>query len=109
MLQRNDEEIVALTAQHQARIATDMEFGFIAQDIEKYKADKDDNDLSLNEKVRQQESDDADTLRLDRINQRQKAAKLEAFKTLDDIPKDYEAPDAYLDESVAIMLDMIKK
>ncbi|MDN3630824.1 carboxy terminal-processing peptidase [Vibrio lentus] len=109
VLQRNDDKIVALTAQHQARIATDMEFGFIAQDIEKYKADKDDNDLSLNEKVRQQESDDADALRLERINQRQKAAKLEAFKTLDDIPKDYEAPDAYLDESVAIMLDMIKK
>lgn len=109
VLQRNDEQIAALTAKHQARIATDMEFGFIAQDIEKYKADKDDNDLSLNEKVRQQESDDADALRLERINQRQKAAKLEAFKTLDDIPKDYEAPDAYLDESVAIMLDMIKK
>jgi carboxyl-terminal processing protease len=86
-----------------------MEFGFIAQDIEKYKADKDDNELSLNEKVRQQESDDAEALRLERINQRQKAADLELFKTLDDVPNDYEAPDAYLDESVSIMLDMINK
>ena len=52
------------------------------QDIEKYKADKDNNDLSLNQKVRQQESDDADVLRLERINQRQKAAKSEVFKNI---------------------------
>ncbi len=80
VLQRNDEEIVALTAQHQARIATDMEFGFIAQDIEKYKADKDGKTFLVNEKVRQQESDDADVLRLERISQRQKAAKLNYLK-----------------------------
>ena len=109
MLQRNDDQILTLTAKHQARVASDMEFGFIAQDIEKYKADKDDNDLSLNEKVRKQEGDDVEALRLERINQRQKVAKLKAFKSLDDVPKDYEAPDAYLDESVSIMLDMIKK
>ncbi|WP_186706827.1 carboxy terminal-processing peptidase, partial [Vibrio cyclitrophicus] len=75
MLQRNDDKILTLTAKHQARVASDMEFGFIAQDIEKYKADKDDNDLSLNEKVRKQEGDDVEALRLERINQRQKAAK----------------------------------
>ncbi len=28
------------------------------------------------------------------------------FKTLDDIPKDYEVPDAYLDEAVAITIDL---
>ncbi|MCZ8500010.1 carboxy terminal-processing peptidase [Vibrio lentus] len=84
-------------------------FSFHAQDIEKYKADKDDNDLSLNEKVRQQESDDADVSRPRAYQPTSKAAKLEVFKTLDDIPKDHEAPDAYLDESVAIMPDMIAK
>ncbi|KOO14374.1 carboxy-terminal protease [Vibrio xuii] len=108
VLQRNEALVGKLTAKHQVRIAKDLEFRFIAEDIEKYKAEKDDNTLSLNEKTRKAESDKADKKRLDRINQRQKALGEEAFSTLDDVPKDYEAPDAYLDESVAIMVDMIK-
>lgn len=107
VLQRNDELIAQLTAAHEKRIATDMEFGFIAEDIAKYKAEKDDKTLSLSEAARKQESDDNDTRRLDRVNQRQKAAGEEPFEALDDIPKDYEVPDAYLDEAVAITVDMV--
>ncbi|ELI5737561.1 carboxy terminal-processing peptidase [Vibrio fluvialis] len=101
--------ITALIAEHQTRIAKDMEFSFIQQDIAKYKAEKDDNYLSLNEKVRKAQSEKSDQERLDRINARQKAMGKKEFKTLQDVPKDYEAPDAYLDESVAIMVDMIKQ
>ena len=42
-------------------------------------------------------------------NLSQAALGKKAFKTLDDIPKDYEAPDVYLDESVAIMVDLLKQ
>ncbi|MGD8230441.1 carboxy terminal-processing peptidase [Vibrio sp. TRT 1302] len=108
VLQRNEALIGKLAANHQTRIAKDLEFRFVAEDIEKYKAEKDDNSLSLNEKTRKAESDAADARRLTRINERQKAAGQEPYKTLDDIPKDYESPDAYLNESVAIMVDMIK-
>lgn len=108
VLQRNEALIGKLAANHQTRIAKDLEFRFVAEDIEKYKAEKDDNSLSLNEKTRKAESDAADARRLTRINERQKAAGHEPYKTLDDIPKDYESPDAYLNESVAIMVDMIK-
>ena len=108
VLQRNPDQVQQLTVAHQARIAQDLEFGFIAEDIAKYKAEKDDNALSLNEKTRKAESDEADIKRLARINQRQKAMGEALFKTLDDVPKDYQAPDAYLDESVAIMVDMLK-
>ncbi|MGF1720891.1 carboxy terminal-processing peptidase [Vibrio kyushuensis] len=108
ILKDNAAKIGKLTALHDVRIAKDMEFQFIAEDIEKYLADKDDNTISLSEKARQEESDRADDLRLARVNQRQKAQGEELFETLDDIPKDYEAPDAYLDESVAIMVDMIR-
>lgn len=101
--------ITVLSAEHQTRIAKDMEFSFIQQDIAKYKAEKDDNYLSLNEKVRKAQSEKSDQERLDRINTRQKAMGKQEFKTLQDVPKDYEAPDAYLDESVAIMVDMIKQ
>lgn len=106
-LQRNDKLIAKLDADHKARIANDLEFSFIAEDIERYKAEKEDNAISLNKKERQRISDEADELRLSRVNERQAAAGLKPYKTLDDIPKDYEAPDAYLDESVAIMVKMI--
>ncbi|MEH0667112.1 carboxy terminal-processing peptidase [Vibrio scophthalmi] len=108
VLARNDTLISTLDDKHKARIANDLEFGFIAQDIEKYHAEKDDNALSLNEKVRKAESEQADKERLARINLRQKALGEEPYTDLDDLPKDYEAPDAYLDESVAIMVDMLK-
>ncbi|MDA0129164.1 carboxy terminal-processing peptidase [Vibrio sp. MarTm2] len=108
VLRRNEKLISELSAKHQARIAEDLEFRFIAEDIEKYKAEKDDNTLSLNEKVRKAEADKSDADRLARINQRQKAKGEAEFKSLDDIPKDYEAPDAYLNEAVAITVDMIK-
>ncbi|ATC57511.1 carboxy terminal-processing peptidase [Vibrio anguillarum] len=106
-LQANEKLIAQLSAQHQARIANDMEFGFINEDIAKYKAEKDDNTISLNESVRKQESDKADELRLARINMRQAANGLKPYKTLQDVPKDYETPDVYLEEAVAITVDML--
>ncbi|MEI8670930.1 carboxy terminal-processing peptidase [Vibrio sp. SA48] len=106
-LQGNESLIVSLSTKHQARIARDREFGFIREDIVKYKAEKDDNTISLNEQVRKQESDKADQLRLTRINLRQTESGDKPFKTLQDIPKDYEAPDVYLDEAVAITVDML--
>ncbi len=36
-LQRNDEMIASLTTKHEERIKSDMEFGFISEDIAKYK------------------------------------------------------------------------
>ncbi len=101
-------EISQLKAMHEKRIASDREFGFILDDIAKYKAEKDINAISLNEKARIAERDEEDVQRLSRINARQKAEGQPEFKSLEDIPKDYEAPDAYLDEAVAITLDMSK-
>jgi carboxyl-terminal processing protease len=64
--------------------------------------------LSLNEKQRKQEMEQADKQRLDRINLRQASLGKEPFAALSDVPKDYETPDAYLNESVSIMVDMLK-
>ncbi|KAA5737477.1 tail-specific protease, partial [Klebsiella pneumoniae] len=104
----NDTLVASLTKLHNKRIADEMEFRFINEDIEKYRQDKDNNFLSLNEKVRKAEHDSEDKLRLERINERQALLGKKAFKSLDDVPKDYEAPDVYLDESVSIMIDMLK-
>ncbi|WP_375753981.1 carboxy terminal-processing peptidase [Vibrio sp. HN007] len=108
VLKDRQSQIDALTVLHKNRIQDDMEFSFIKEDIARYRAEKDDTSLSLNEKVRKKESDEKDQRRLTRINIRQKADGEPEFATLDDLPKDYEAPDAYLDESVAIMVDMLK-
>ncbi|MBP3141842.1 carboxy terminal-processing peptidase [Aliivibrio fischeri] len=100
------ETIEPLAKKHVERIKTDEEFGFIQEDIARYKAEKDITSISLNKKVREKEGDDADARRLTRVNERQKLLGKEEFKTLDDIPKDYEVPDAYLDEAVSITIDL---
>ncbi|OCH21831.1 carboxy terminal-processing peptidase [Aliivibrio logei] len=98
--------IAPLAQKHVERIKSDEEFGFIQEDIARYKAEKAITSISLNKKVREKESDDADVRRLERVNQRQKHLEKEAFKSIDDIPKDYEVPDAYLDEAVSITIDL---
>jgi len=98
----------SLKSKHEARIRKDMEFGFIQEDILQYKKDKDINTISLNEKKRIAEQDKGEVDRLARLNKRQKALGKKTFASLDDIPKDYEAPDAYLDEAVAITADLVK-
>ncbi|MBR9875245.1 MAG: carboxy terminal-processing peptidase [Vibrionaceae bacterium] len=108
MYPNNDTLVESLTKLHNKRISDEMEFRFINEDIEKYRQDKDNNLLSLNEKVRKAEQDSEDKLRLERINERQALLGKKVFKSLDDVPKDYEAPDVYLDESVSIMIDMLK-
>ncbi|MGL6314923.1 carboxy terminal-processing peptidase [Vibrio sp. WXL103] len=107
VLKDKSPQIAKLTNKHIKRVSTDMEFGFILEDIERYKSEKDDNALSLNEATRKAESERNEQRRLERINQRQTSQGLEPFKSLDDVPNDYEAPDPYLDETVAIMVDMI--
>ncbi|WP_299018746.1 carboxy terminal-processing peptidase [uncultured Photobacterium sp.] len=98
----------ALKSKHEARIRKDLEFSFIQEDIEQYQAEKDLNKISLNEKKRIAEQEEDEEQRLARLNKRQKASGKKSFVTLDDIPKDYEAPDAYLDEAIAITADLVK-
>ncbi|MEZ8081937.1 carboxy terminal-processing peptidase [Enterovibrio norvegicus] len=100
--------VVELGKLHQSRIKNDEEFGFIAEDIAEYKAIKDDNVISLNEKSRIAEREKEDKKRLARLNDRQKMLGKKAFKTLDDVPSDYEQPDAYLNEAALITLDMAR-
>ncbi|MEZ9527173.1 carboxy terminal-processing peptidase, partial [Enterovibrio norvegicus] len=100
--------VVELGKSHQSRIKNDEEFGFITEDIAEYKAIKDDNVISLNEKSRIEEREEADNKRLARLNDRQKMLGKKAFKTLDDVPSDYEEPDAYLNEAALITLDMAR-
>ena len=96
-----------LLKDHQQRIAQNPEFQYIAQDIAHYKALKDKrNIVSLNLAVREKENHDDDATRLKRINERLERAGKKPLKSLDDLPKDYQEPDPYLDETVHIALDL---
>ncbi len=97
----------SLLKKHEQRIANDSEFQYIAQDIERFNALKDRrNIVSLNFAQREKEDQEDEALRLKRINERLKHEGKPAIKKLDDLPKDYQEPDPYLDETVNIALDL---
>ncbi|WP_118986143.1 carboxy terminal-processing peptidase [Photorhabdus sp. CRCIA-P01] len=96
-----------LNAVHNARITTDPEFKYINEDIVHYKAMKEHkNIVSLNYAQREKENKEADALKLNRINDRFKREGKKPLTLLDNLPKDYQGPDPYLDESVKIALDL---
>lgn len=54
------------------------------------------------------ENNEDDATRLARLNERFKREGKPELKKLDDLPKDYQEPDPYLDETVNIALDLAK-
>ncbi|MEG1211087.1 MAG: carboxy terminal-processing peptidase [Leclercia sp.] len=96
-----------LLKQHDDRIAKDPEFQYIAKDIARFNALKAKrNIVSLNYALRLKENEEDDATRLARINDRFKREGKPGIKKLDDLPKDYQEPDPYLDETVKIAIDL---
>ena len=98
-----------LLKDHNERIAKDPEFQYIMKDIARFNALKEKrNIVSLNYAQREKENNEDDATRLARINDRFKREGKPLLKKLDDLPKDYQEPDPYLDETVHIALDLAK-
>ncbi|EOC0059489.1 carboxy terminal-processing peptidase [Cronobacter turicensis] len=98
-----------LLKDHNERIAKDPEFQYIIKDIARYNAMKDKrNMVSLNLAQREKENHEDDATRLARINDRLKRAGKPPLAKLEDLSKDYQEPDPYLDETVHIALDLAK-
>ncbi|MTD39467.1 carboxy terminal-processing peptidase [Erwinia sp. CPCC 100877] len=94
---------------HQQRIEKDPEFQYIIKDIERYNAMKAKrNIVSLNYAQREKENEEEDATRLMRVNDRLKREGKPVLKKIDDLPKDYQEPDPYLDETVHIASDLAK-
>ncbi len=92
---------------HNARIAKDPEFQYIMKDIARFNAMKDKrNIVSLNYAQREKENLEDDATRLARVNDRYKRDGKPLLKNIDDLPKDYQEPDPYLDETVNIAVDL---
>ncbi|ADP12785.1 carboxy-terminal protease [Erwinia sp. Ejp617] len=96
-----------LLKDHQDRIAKNAEFQYIISDIARFNANKDKhNIISLNLASREKESREDDSRRLERVNARLKTAGKKPLAKLDDLPKDYQDPDPYLEETVQIANDL---
>lgn len=96
-----------LLKDHNDRIAKDPEFQYIIKDIARFNALKEKrNQVSLNLAQREKENQEEDATRLARINDRFQRAGKPPIKKLEDLPKDYQEPDPYLDETVHIALDL---
>lgn len=96
-----------LTAKHQARIEKDPEFIQLNQDLAIRKEKDARKTTSLNLAERQKESKEEDQRRLTSLNERFKREGKAPLKRLDDLPKDYEAPDFFQREAEKMMVDWL--
>ncbi|QLB19477.1 carboxy terminal-processing peptidase [Mannheimia granulomatis] len=97
--------VSALTAKHEERIAKHPEFIVLNENIA-IRKDRDERKfLSLNLAERLKENKADDDKRLKDINARFAREGKKALKDIDDLPKDYEAPDFFLKEAVQMMVD----
>ena len=103
----NPNLITNLDKRHQQRIKQDVEFGYIYQDIAEFKKSHKEKSVSLVEKERIAERETNDDKQLARLNERRAVDGLALLATLDDADVDAKAPDAFLDETVYITLDMV--
>ncbi|XKM13116.1 carboxy terminal-processing peptidase [Orbaceae bacterium ac157xtp] len=91
---------------HSERIKLNPEFAYIEEDVAEYNSKKDHiYEVSLNKAKREAEQKASDEKELKRINERLSRAGLPLITKLEDQPKEYKIPDAYLDEAVEILLD----
>lgn len=103
-------DLSAMKTKHLDRISQDREFNYIDEDIARYKVSKESKNLiSLNYAERKKEDDEIEATKLKRINERNAKEGKPLLKKLDDLPKDYEAPDPYLDETVKMAVDLSKQ
>ncbi|QIM67131.1 C-terminal processing peptidase [Mannheimia granulomatis] len=97
--------VAALTAKHEERIAKHPEFIVLNENIAIRKERDERKFLSLNLVERLKENKVDDDKRLKDINARFAREGKKPLKDIDDLPKDYEAPDFFLKEAVQMMAD----
>jgi carboxyl-terminal processing protease len=96
----------ALIKKHENRIANDIEFQFIYEDIEEYKENKNKTSFSLNEDIRKREREKSEAKRKAREEARQK--KLELKVESNEVKsEESKLDDPILEESGRILSDLI--
>ncbi|GLS84630.1 carboxy terminal-processing peptidase [Paraferrimonas haliotis] len=100
------ELVKALDNNYEQRVQGNPEYDIVMEDIAEYKTRHADKTISLVEAERIAERDADDVKSLARANARLKELGKEPVTDLDDLPDDLEKPDVFLEQSVAITLDM---
>lgn len=100
--------VAVLTEKHLQRIAKDPEFITLNEDIKIRKERDDRKYTSLNLKARLAENEADDAKRLKDLNARFKREGKKPLKDLEQLPKDYEAPDFFLKEAEKMMVDWLE-
>jgi len=100
-------DVTYLTSLYQERIKDNSEFNYLLNDIETYKAEKDDKSISLNLKARKLKREERKEKRLIRTNERLVSMGKEPVKDLDDLPDELEELDPFLDEMARITFDFV--
>ena len=100
-------DVDVLNQKHLERIAKDPEFVALNEDLKIRNERRDRKFLSLNYQTRKAENDKDDARRLKDINERFKREGKKALNDIDDLPKDYEAPDFFLKEAEKIAADFV--
>ena len=100
--------IDTLTQNHIERMAKDPEFIALNKDLKIRDARRDRKFESLNFAKRKAENDADEARHLQNINERFKREGKKALKNINDLPKDYEAPDFFLKEAEKIAADFAK-
>ncbi|QSX32162.1 carboxy terminal-processing peptidase [Shewanella avicenniae] len=106
-------EIQQLDSAHKQRIAKNVEFDYVQQDIKTFRTRHDEKSVSLVESERLKERDDEDATALLRLNERRVKHGLKPLATLDEedgVSKEEQEiakPDVFLDEAAFITLDMV--
>lgn len=96
-----------VSEKHMARIQQDPEFAYILEDINEYRARKDDKTISLVESERRKEKQENEQKALARANERLTRMGLAKVENLDDLPEALEELDPILDEAAAITYDVV--
>lgn len=99
--------VAELTAKHEERIAKEPEFITLNENLAIAKERDARKFTSLNLVERQKEHKENDAKRLKDINARFAREGKKLLKDIDDLPKDYEAPDFYLKEAEKMMVDWL--
>ncbi|MBU0472719.1 MAG: carboxy terminal-processing peptidase [Bacteroidetes bacterium] len=96
-----------LISKHKKRIADNLEFQYLAEDIEDYKIHKEKTEYSLNKDIRQKERDENEAKKDTRENERVKSENL-VIPEKDEVAKEnLRVDDPLLEESGFILADLI--
>ena len=102
------DSVAELTKKHRDRMAKNPEFIALNEDLKVRDERRDRKFLSLNYEKRKAENDKDDDKRLKDLNARFKREGKKPLKDINDLPKDYDAPDFFLKEAEAMAVDVVK-